>query len=212
MPEDKMSEEEQVRQALLDHLKDQIAGDKIVDWKDVKRDIKVDETNFRSLNKVDPIKKKGLCIDDVLNRVIGKRPKRYKSQFLEELEYHTEKGKNISVYRDILSALLEYKTRASNICEKVGMTEKEFIKQIDIAIEKTRDNIFETNTIRYEDAQERLADEKGFEELEQLRLEYHNTLEVLALESAVNNQKKLKANTVNLLGLLKGEEDEDGTH
>ena len=115
MPEDKMSEEEQVRQALLDHLKDQIAGDKIVDWKDVKRDIKVDETNFRSLNKVDPIKKKGLCIDDVLNRVIGKRPKRYKSQFLEELEYHTEKGKNISVYRDILSALLEYKIRAKRI-------------------------------------------------------------------------------------------------
>jgi hypothetical protein len=99
------------------------------------------------------------------------------------------------------------KSRADELCNKVKMTRAEFIGYIQDAIDKIDDIVVAMNTERYEEAERLLADEAGFEELKQLQIEYHKAIEVLAIEGAINDQKKLQGSTVNLLSLLHGEEE-----
>lgn len=181
-------------QSYLDQLKEQAAGSETVDWKSIQRKLVLDEENPLNLDKIDPIEG-GSVLDKGL-----KRPS--KKKFLKELEFHTKPGKSISVYRDLKSAFLEFRVRADLLAIKVGMTSEEFLEHINRTLEVLDTRIFETNVVRYETAEELLSDEKGYEELEVLRLEYKKAVEVLAIESAIEDQKALASHKVDLLSLL----------
>ena len=194
------------RQEELDKIKAQIAGEEEIDWKSITRKVNFDPSNPLSLKNIDP--DSGSHLDSILNDMFkAESDLELRNQFIKDLEHHTEKGKSIFTYRALKSALLEMKSRADELCVKVKMTRAEFIGYLQDAIDKIDDIVVTMNTERYEEAERLLADEAGFEELKQLQIEYHKAIEVLAIEGAINDQKKLKGNTVNLLSLLHGEEE-----
>lgn len=194
------------RQEELDKIKAQIAGEKEIDWRSITRKVNFDPSNPLSLRNIDP--DSGSHLDSILNDMFeAESDLELRNQFINDLKHHTEKGKSIFTYRALKSALLEMKSRADELCNKVKMTRAEFIGYIQDAIDKIDDIVVAMNTERYEEAERLLADEAGFEELKQLQIEYHKAIEVLAIEGAINDQKKLQGSTVNLLSLLHGEEE-----
>lgn len=189
------------RQEELDKIKAQIAGEEQIDWKSITRKINFDPSNPLSLRNIDPDSKSNL--DQIMDGMFeAESDIALRNEFIEDLKRHTEKGKSIFTYRALKSALLEMKSRAEELYDKVKMTRAEFIGYIQDAIDKIDDIVVDMNTERYEEAERLLADEAGFEELKQLQIEYHKAIEVLAIESAVNDQKKLTGNTISLLSLL----------
>ena len=72
-------------------------------------------------------------------------------------------------------------------------------------VDKLDDLIFKTNTERYKEANRLLSDEESYKQLEKLQVEYHNTVQSLALETVVTKQNKLTSTKVSLLEILRGE-------
>lgn len=193
------------RQEQIDKLKNKLAGENIVDWKSITRKIEIDKSNPLSLSNIDKYTESSL--DQIMNNMFKvNSDAELRREFLKDLAKHSEKGKDLFTYRALKSALLEMKYQSKEFCSKVKMTEIEFEESIQQTIDKIDDIIVEMNTERYEEAERLLADEKGFEELRQLQIEYHKVIEVLSIEGAIEDRKKLQSNTVNLLSLLHPEE------
>lgn len=189
------------RQEELDKLKNLIAGEKEVDWKSITRKVNFDPSNPLSLRHIDPESNSNL--DAIMDGMFETNSDlELRNEFIKDLQRHSEPGKSIFTYRALKSALLEMKFRADELCSKVKMTKAEFIGYLQETVDKIDNLVVDMNVERYEEAQKLLADEAGFEELKQLQIEYHKAVEVLALEGAINDQKKLQGNTINLLSLL----------
>ena len=181
------------KQKEIDALKDKIAGKEIVKWEDVKR--KEGSNSLYDLSFIDQGKGTALIkLEDKNANIVP-------AEIKEALEEALKPEQDINHYRELKTLLVE---QTDLLMSKAGLTNEE----IEAYREKVDDLIVETNTARYEDAAQRLADDKGFEELEQLQKEYQESLETLALETVVESKKQLKSATINLLEILRGEDNE----
>ena len=89
------------------------------------------------------------------------------------------------------------------------MTVKEFIGHIEKTIKTLDNHVLDARDEMYNEALKLLADEEGFKELEQARLAYQKALEVHYLMGTIQDQKQLANSKVNLLDVLR--KDNDGT-
>lgn len=188
--EDKRSDQ----QKQLDALKDNIAGKEIVKWEDVKR--KEGANSAFDLNFLDQGRNTALV------KLEDKKATFSVTEFKEALEKAIQPEQSINHYRELKTLLVEQGELLRN---KAGLTDKE----IEEYKEKVDDLIVQTNTARYEDAIERLSDDAGFEELEKLQKEYKRSVETLALETVVQDKKQLTGAKVDLLAMLRGEDNDE---
>lgn len=188
--EDKRSDQ----QKQLDALKDNIAGKEIVKWEDVKR--KEGANSAFDLNFLDQGRNTALA------KLEDKKATFSVTEFKEALEKAIQPEQSINHYRELKTLLVEQGELLRN---KAGLTDKE----IEEYKEKVDDLIVQTNTARYEDAIERLSDDAGFEELEKLQKEYKRSVETLALETVVQDKKQLTGAKVDLLAMLRGEDNDE---
>lgn len=182
------------QQKQLDALKDSLAGKEIVKWEDVKR--KEGANSTFDLNFLDQGRNTALI------KLEDKKATFSVTEFKEALEKAIQPEQSINHYRELKTLLVEQGELLRN---KAGLTDKE----IEEYKEKVDDLIVQTNTVRYEDAIERLSDDAGFEELEKLQKEYKRSIETLAIETVVQDKKQLTGAKVDLLAMLRGEDNDE---
>ena len=182
------------QQKQLDALKDNIAGKEIVKWEDVKR--KEGANSAFDLNFLDQGRNTALA------KLEDKKATFSVTEFKEALEKAIQPEQSINHYRELKTLLVEQGELLRN---KAGLTDKE----IEEYKEKVDDLIVQTNIVRYEDAIKRLSDDAGFEELKRLQKEYKRSVETLALETVVQDKKQLTSAKVDLLAMLRGEDNDE---
>ena len=178
------------QQSFIDALKTKLGGNKIVKWKDVKR-----ETSGESLYDLSWLdRNKGTS----LAKLEGSNKLAVRDKFIKDLDKQVVEGRNINEYRELKTFLVE---QANYIHKQTSLDNSDLQKYVD----KLDDLIFKTNTERYKEANRLLSDEESYKQLEKLQIEYHNTVQSLALETVVTKQNKLTSTKVSLLEILRGE-------
>lgn len=170
--------------------KEELDKQEIIKWEDVKRESSGD--SLYDLSWLD--NKKGTS----LAKLEGENKLAIKEKFLEDLNKQLTEGRNINEYRELKTFLVE---QSGYIRNKTNLDNSDLQKYID----KLDDLIFKTNTERYKEAKKLLSDDEQFKQLEEMQMEYHKTINSLALETAVEKQNKLTTAKVNLLEILRGE-------
>lgn len=170
--------------------KEKLEKQEIIKWEDVKRESSGD--SLYDLSWLD--NKKGTS----LAKLEGENKLAIKEKFLEDLNKQLTEGRNINEYRELKTFLVE---QSGYIRNKTNLDNSDLQKYID----KLDDLIFKTNTERYEEAKKLLSDDEQFKQLEEMQMEYHKTINSLALETAVEKQNKLTTAKVSLLEILRGE-------
>lgn len=180
------------RQKKLDNLKEKVSSKKLIKWEDVKR--KEGSNSLFDLEFLDKTSGTSLAkLEDSKAEIIP-------SEIKEALDKQLQPGKNINVYRELKTLLVEH----PDLLKRAQLSDDE----IDVYKNKVDDLIVETNTKRYEDALERLSDDAGFNELEKLEKEYKRSVETLALETVIKDKKQINSAKVNLLEMLRGEDND----
>lgn len=164
--------------------------DEIIKWEDVKRESQGD--SLYDLSWLDKNQGTSLAKLEGDNKLV------IKEKFIKDLDKQIVEGRNINEYRELKTFLVE---QANYINKQTTLDNSDLQKYID----KLDDLIFKTNIERYEEANKILSDMEGFKQLENLQREYHNIVQALALETIVQKQNKLTNTKVDLLEILRGE-------
>ena len=164
--------------------------DEIIKWEDVKRESQGD--SLYDLSWLDKNQGTSLAKLEGDNKLV------IKEKFIKDLDKQIVEGRNINEYRELKTFLVE---QANYINKQTTLDNSDLQKYID----KLDDLIFKTNIERYEEANKILSDVEGFKQLENLQREYHNIVQALALETIVQKQNKLTNMKVDLLEILRGE-------
>lgn len=173
------------------------------------RHVEVDKLNPMDLASIDKYE------DSYLNSLLNSSKEQIndpiilRQQFLKDLEAHSKAGKDLYTYRALKTGLIEMRNSASELAPRVNMTVKEFIGHIEKTIKTLDNHVLDARDEMYNEALKLLADEQGFKELEQARLAYQKALEVHYLMGTIQDQKQLANSKVNLLDVLR--KDNDGT-
>ena len=181
-------------QAKVDQMKIAAGANKVIKYEDVKRESHGD--SLFDLGWLDS--KSGTSLAKFQE---GTDLAVRKNNFLDNLEKQLQPGRNINEYRELKTFLVE---QAESITDATGLTRSDLHDKL----ERLDDLIVETNVARYEDAVARMTDE-GFERLSAAREAYEQEAKTLALEAMVNEKKSISSHKVNLLDMLRGDDNEN---